>query len=33
MQELFALGYKMARNGLRWETRPPGYERVLGTTR
>jgi predicted acylesterase/phospholipase RssA len=33
MQELFALGYKMARNGPRWETRPPGYERVLGTTR
>ena len=28
MQELFALGYRMARDGPRWETRPPGYERV-----
>jgi predicted acylesterase/phospholipase RssA len=28
MQELFALGYRMARDGPRWETLPPGYERV-----
>jgi hypothetical protein len=31
MQELFALGYRMARDGPRWETRPPGYGRVMGT--
>ena len=30
MSELFALGYEMARNGPRWQTKPPGYERVLG---
>ena len=30
MQELFALGYRMARDGPRWETRPPGYGRVMG---
>jgi hypothetical protein len=33
MRELFALGYEMARPGPRWQTRPPGYERVLGGTR
>jgi predicted patatin/cPLA2 family phospholipase len=32
MRELFALGYEMARQGPRWETRPPAYERVLGGT-
>lgn len=30
MQELFALGYSMARNGPRWQTRPPAMERVIG---
>ena len=33
MSELFSLGYEMARNGPRWQTKPPGYERVLGATR
>lgn len=33
MRELFALGYEMARQGPRWQTRPPGFERVLGGTR
>lgn len=33
MRELFALGREMARQGPRWQTRPPGYERVLGGTR
>lgn len=33
MRELFALGYEMARQGPRWQTRPPGYERILGGTR
>jgi hypothetical protein len=30
MQELFALGYSMARNGPRWQTSPPAMERVIG---
>jgi predicted acylesterase/phospholipase RssA len=33
MRELFALGYQMARRGPHWQTRPPGYERVVGSTR
>jgi hypothetical protein len=33
MRELFAVGYEMARQGPRWQTRPPGYERVLGGAR
>lgn len=33
MRELFAVGYEMARSGPRWQTRPPGYERVVGGTR
>jgi len=32
MRRLFALGYDMARKGPRWETRPPGYQRVIGGT-
>jgi predicted patatin/cPLA2 family phospholipase len=32
MRELFTLGHEMARQGPRWQTRPPGYERVLGGT-
>ena len=33
MRELFALGHEMARQGPRWETRPPTFERVVGGTR
>jgi predicted acylesterase/phospholipase RssA len=33
MRELFAVGYEMARPGPRWQTRPPGYERVVGGSR
>jgi len=33
MRELFALGYEMARQGPHWQTRPPGYARVLGGNR
>jgi len=30
MRQLFALGYELARNGPRWDTRPPAYQRVIG---
>jgi predicted acylesterase/phospholipase RssA len=33
MQELFAVGYRMAREGPSWETRPPGYGRVMGASK
>jgi hypothetical protein len=33
MRQLFTLGYETARNGPRWETRPPAYERVMGGAR
>jgi len=33
MRRLFDLGYDMARQGPRWETRPPGYQRVIGGAR
>jgi predicted acylesterase/phospholipase RssA len=33
MRELFAVGYEKARSGPRWQTRPPGYERVVGGAR
>jgi hypothetical protein len=29
MRQLFTLGYEMARKGPRWETLPPGYQRVI----
>lgn len=33
MQELFALGYRMARDGPHWETLPPGYQRVRNASK
>ncbi len=33
MRQLYSVGYAMARNGPRWETRPPAFERVMGGDR